>query len=86
MRIVNILVIMQADEGQLARLQAAAPQARVIRQSIKTLTPQQVAEADVIVGNLPESFFPHLKQVKLLQLNSAGVDGPDSGDFETHEF
>ena len=73
MRIENILVIMRADEGQLARLQAAAPDAKVIRQSVKTLTPQQVAEADVVVGNLPPNFFPHLKRIKLLQLNSAGV-------------
>ena len=73
MRIENILVIMRADEGQLARLQAAAPDAKVIRQSVKTLTPQQVEEADAVVGNLPPTFFSHLKQIKLLQLNSAGV-------------
>lgn len=75
MDINNILVIMRADEGQLDRLQAAAPGARVIRQSVKTLTPEQVAQADVVVGNLPESFLPHLNRAKLLQLNTAGVAG-----------
>ena len=29
----------------------------------------------VVVGNLPEGFFPHLKKARLLQLNTAGVAG-----------
>ncbi len=73
MEIKNILVVVRASEEQLEWLQLAAPEARVVRQSVKTLEPWQVEEADVVVGNIPEKFFPYMKQVKLLQLNSSGV-------------
>ena len=60
MPIKQILVIVRASAEQLNRLQKAAPEAQVIRQSVKTLTKEQVEQADVIVGNLPVTFLPHL--------------------------
>ena len=71
----DILVVLRAGEGHLDKLQEAAPGARVTRQSVKALTNEQVAQADVVVGNLPPEFLPHLQKAKLLQLNSAGVAG-----------
>lgn len=76
MKIENILVVMRAEPQHLETLQKAAPGAKVIRQSVKELTPAQVAQADVVVGNIPANFLPHMKKAKLLQLNSAGV-GPE---------
>ena len=76
MPIKQILVIVRASAEQLNRLQKAAPEAQVIRQSVKTLTKEQVEQADVIVGNLPVAFLPHLKKARLLQLNTAGVVEP----------
>ncbi len=76
MDIQNILVVLRGNPEQLGWLQEAAPQAQVIRQSVKTLERWQVEQADVVVGNLPEEFFPHLKRAKLLQLNTAGVAQP----------
>ena len=76
MSIQNILVILRANEEQLRRLQEAAPETHVLRQSVKTLTKEQVEQADVIVGNLPVEFLPHTKGLKLLQLNTAGVIAP----------
>ena len=73
MSIDNVLVVVRANPQQLEWLQQAAPEAQVIRQSVKTLTPEQVAQADVVVGNLPEKFFPYLRKARLLQLNSSGV-------------
>lgn len=76
MSIQNILVILRSDEGLLQQLRDAAPGAQVIRQSVKTLTAQQVEAADVVVGNLPPEYLPHMKKAKLLQLNTAGVAPP----------
>ena len=76
MTIENILVVMRAEPEHLALLAEAAPGARVVRQSVKDLKPEQVEQADVVVGNLPAAFLPHMRKARLLQLNSAGV-GPE---------
>lgn len=73
MDIKNILVVVRASDAQLGLLRQAAPGARVMRQSVKTLEPWQVEQADVVVGNIPEQFTQYMKNTKLLQLNSSGV-------------
>ncbi|NLD52259.1 MAG: D-2-hydroxyacid dehydrogenase [Clostridiales bacterium] len=76
MNIRNVLVIMRGEESHLEKLRQAAPEAEVIRQSVKTLTDEQIEAADVIVGNLPPERLPKMKKARLLQLNTAGVAAP----------
>lgn len=73
MRIRKVLVLIPMEPEHLALLKAAAPEAEIIRARVKELTPEQVAQADVILGNLPQRFFPHMQQARLMQLGSAGV-------------
>lgn len=73
MRIDNVLVLMPMELEHEAVLQAAAPGAQIVRAKVKDLHNEQVAAADVIVGNLPPSFFPYLNKARLMQLGSAGV-------------
>lgn len=73
MDINNILVLIRLDDEKLKKLKTAAPEATIVVQKPKELTPQQVEQADIIVGNIDPKFLPHLKKAKLLQLLSSGV-------------
>ena len=76
MSIDNILIVMPAYKEHEQQLQAAAPGAAVTKVKPERLTAELVEKADVIVGNLPPALLPHMKQAKLLQLNTAGVAAP----------
>ena len=76
MEINNILVVMPAYAEHEQQIQMAAPGANVIKVKPENLTAELVEQADVIVGNLPTVFLTHMKQAKLLQLNTAGVAAP----------
>lgn len=69
----SILVLMKMDEGQRDMLRQAAPEAQIDYVIPKELRAQQLEAADVVIGNLKESFFPHLKRARLLQLQTSGV-------------
>jgi phosphoglycerate dehydrogenase-like enzyme len=69
----HILVLMKTDESQRDMLRMAAPGAKMDFVKPKELKPQQVEEADIVIGNLPERFLPELKRAKLLQLQTSGV-------------
>lgn len=73
MKINNILTLIPMEPEHEAVLAAAAPGAAIVRARVRELTPDMVSKADVILGNLPPSFFPHMKNARLLQLGSAGV-------------
>ena len=47
----SILVVIPAQESHKKLLEAAAPDANFIYSTPKTVTPEQVRDADVIVGN-----------------------------------
>ena len=84
----NVLVLLPVTETHKATLQAAlpeaeftfvAPESAVGRQvtldaGLAAVTDEQVAAADVIVGNLPPQRVPQATHLQLLQLNSAGYD------------
>lgn len=69
----RILVLMKLDEDQKDMIRQAAPQAQIEFPIPKLLTNEQVEAADMVIGNLTEPFFPHLKRAKLVQLQSSGV-------------
>ena len=69
----HILVLMKMDASQQDMVREAAPGARVDFVKPKELTPQQVEQADMVIGNLTEPFLPHLKRARLLQLQTSGV-------------
>lgn len=70
----NVLVLIPAEPRHRAELEAAAPGARFAYASARRATDEQVAEADVIVGNLPPERLRAARRLRLLQLNSAGYD------------
>lgn len=76
----NVLVLPPFNEQQRTRLEASAPYARftyVVPMPGAMLgnpTSDQVAEANVIVGNLSPERLPEATSIKLLQLNTAGYD------------
>lgn len=76
----NVLVLLPLSEAQRARLEAGAPGARYAYVApapgsmLGSPSPEQVAAADVIVGNLAPERLGEAGNLRLLQLNSAGYD------------
>ena len=70
----NILVIPPFSAAQKAVLEAGAPGAAFTYAEACDVSDKQVAVADVIVGNLPAEQLAQARQLRLLQLNSAGYD------------
>lgn len=68
----NILVVMPADEAHRQQLAAAAPGAAFQYKTAASCTQEDVASADVIIGNVEPALLSGAKRLKLLQLNSAG--------------
>lgn len=76
----NVLVLLPLSEAQRTRLEAGAPGARYAYVApapgsmLGSPSPEQVAAADVIVGNLAPERLGEAGNLRLLQLNSAGYD------------
>jgi phosphoglycerate dehydrogenase-like enzyme len=81
----NVLVLLELSEAQRARLEAGAPGAEFVYAEPAEAgssvaapcdpTDEQVAAADVVVGNLAPARVPLAANLQLMQLNSAGYDG-----------
>lgn len=70
----NVLVQLPLSGEQRARLEAAAPEAAFMYVKPKTITAEQVAVADAIVGNVRPELLAGASRLRLLQLNSAGYE------------
>ena len=70
----KILVKIPFTEEQKKKISAAADGVEVIYKKAEELTEQDVAEAEVIMGNLPKEKIQAARNLKWLQLNSAGAD------------
>ena len=70
----NILVLPPFNEAQRAVIEAAATGASFTYASSAEATDEAIAAADVIVGNLPPARLALARNLRLLQLNSAGHD------------
>lgn len=70
----NILVLPPFTEKQRAVIEAAAPSATFIYTTKDAVTDEELAQADVIVGNIAPKRLGAARRLRLLQLNSAGYD------------
>lgn len=70
----NILVLVPANDEHKATLETAAPEASFTYASPDDATDEEVAAADVIVGNLAADRLGAAARLRLIQLNSAGYD------------
>lgn len=71
----KILVVMEVLEEHKAILQGAASDTEVSFLPAGAVTPSDLEDVDMIVGNLNPALLRHCKKLKLMQLNSAGTDG-----------
>lgn len=70
----NVLVLPPFNAAQKSVLEAGAPGATFVYSDYRNATDEQIAEADVIVGNLAPKRLGKASRLQLLQLNSAGYD------------
>lgn len=70
----NVLVLPPFNSAQQSVLQAGAPDATFVYSDRRSVTDEQIAAANVIVGNLDPQSLDKASKLQLLQLNSAGYD------------
>lgn len=70
----TILVVMNVEEEHKIMLSEAAPDAEILYIPAGQVDQETAAKADIIVGNIPTKLLPGCKNLKLLQLNSAGAN------------
>lgn len=70
----TILVVIPMTEEQKKALAAIAPQAEIIHTTVDALTREQIAGAEIILGNVPIPLLKDAENLKWLQLNFAGSD------------
>ena len=74
----NILVCIPAKEAHRAKLEKAAAaankQCSFVYSTIKDVTEEMIADADVIIGNVPAGKIHASEKLQMMQLNSAGAD------------
>lgn len=69
----NVLVLLPLSKAQRTRLETTAPGVAFTFTNYDP-APEQVAAADVIIGNLAPARLGEARHLRLLQLNSAGYD------------
>jgi len=70
----KVLVVIPAQEEHRAKLEAAAPEFEFVYSTPKDATEEMIAEANIIIGNVPAGKIKASENLQLLQLNSAGTD------------
>ena len=70
----NILVLLPVNDRHRAILESSAPGEDFIYTSSDAATREQVADADVILGNIDPSMLTACEHLQLLQLQTAGYD------------
>ena len=70
MKIINTLPV---NENHIARFAKAAPNCEMVYISADKLTADHVKDAHIIIGDVGTELLKHCKELKLLQLNSAGT-------------
>lgn len=71
----KMLVLIPTTLSQREYLEEKAEGYQVEYVSSRDLTKEQVEAAEIIVGNIPQSYLLDCKSLKWLQLNSAGANG-----------
>ena len=70
----NILVLLKLADDQCKELEAVLPSANYVYTGYSDVTKDMVQNADVILGSVPKDFVSGAKNLKWLQLSSAGSD------------
>ena len=70
----NVLVTIPVNEEHKARLNRIAKENPVLYIPVKQVTEEQIAQASVIIGNVPAKMIRASERLELLQLESAGTD------------
>ena len=70
----NILVLLPINDRHRAILESSAPGEDFIYTSSDAATREQVADADVILGNIGPDMLTACEHLQLLQLQTAGYD------------
>lgn len=70
----NILVLLPVNDRHRAILESSAPGEDFIYTSSDAITREQVANADVILGNIDPALLTACEHLQLLQLQTAGYD------------
>lgn len=70
----NVLCLLPVNETQSERLRAAVPADTVTFVDRDVASDEQIAAADVIIGNLAPARLNAAQNLRLFQLNSAGYD------------
>lgn len=72
--VTNILVLASVSTEECALLESCAPNANFVYCKPNELNEQQLAAAEVILGNPPTGLVKDAKALRFLQLNTAGSD------------
>ena len=70
----NIVVLMPMEERHISDLMAVAAGAKFIFTSAKDIDKQTIEDAHIIIGNPPLDMVKGCKNLKWVQLDSAGAD------------
>ena len=70
----KILVTVPFEEADRQRAAAIWPEAEFRYAQAASLTPEDVADVEIGLGNIPVPLLPACKKLRWLQLNNAGVD------------
>lgn len=70
----KILVVMPFQDSHKSYVESLAPGCEFCYSSISEVTAEQVADADIIIGNAPAELVAQSQKLKWIQLNSAGAD------------
>ena len=70
----NIVVLMPMDDEQKVQLMNAMPGGNFIFSSVKEINAATIADAHIIIGNPTIEMAKEARNLKWLQLNSAGAD------------
>lgn len=70
----TVLVVIPVKENHKEILESAAPDYRFLYSSMGEVTGEEIAEADIILGNVPPEKMEASEKLCWLQLNSAGAD------------
>jgi len=71
----QILCYLPTDAAHREKLAAAAPGCTFSWIEDGAFTPEQLAGAEIVLGNIPASLLPGMENLRMVQLNSAGTDG-----------
>lgn len=71
----KVVVLPPVDDGHKKVLEQACTDAEFVYTNLNSVCEADVADADIIFGNVPFELLKKTKKLKLLQLAAAGTDG-----------